>query len=104
MKIKKGDIFVEHWGYDQTNADYYKVLKATAKTVILRQLATKTTPDKEPGAMTGTNVPIKNKWERDSKPFRRTVYLYMGRPHVRIRSYSSAELWDGTPQNISWYA
>lgn len=48
-KPKKGDILVEIWGYDQTNADFYKVLKRTPKMVVLRQLDTKTTPDREPG-------------------------------------------------------
>lgn len=102
-KVKKGDILVEIWGYDQTNADFYKVLKKTKKTVILRQLQTKTIADKD-GFMTGTTVPIKNKWERDSKPFRRTIKYYKGELYVKIRSYSSANKWDGKPVRTSWYA
>lgn len=33
--MKQGGIFVSSWGYDQTNVDFYKVVKVTAKTVML---------------------------------------------------------------------
>ncbi|WP_394987896.1 hypothetical protein [Scardovia wiggsiae] len=35
-----GDILVAMWGYEQTNWDYYKVIKVTAKTVTLEELKT----------------------------------------------------------------
>jgi hypothetical protein len=36
--IREGDVFVESWGYDQTNIDYYQVLKVTATGVRLRKI------------------------------------------------------------------
>lgn len=33
--MKQGDIFVRSWGYDQTNVDFYEVVKVAAKTVTL---------------------------------------------------------------------
>ena len=33
--MKQGDIFVSSWGYDQTNVDFYEVVKVAAKTVTL---------------------------------------------------------------------
>lgn len=33
--MKQDDIFVSSWGYEQTNVDFYEVVKVTAKTVTL---------------------------------------------------------------------
>lgn len=33
-----GDVLVSSWGYDQTNIDFYIVLKVTPRTVTLREL------------------------------------------------------------------
>lgn len=38
------EILVSCWGWEQTNYDFYKVVKATAKTVCLRKLKTEKTP------------------------------------------------------------
>lgn len=38
--VKVGDIFVDSWGYEQTNIDFYQVVaKPTPKTVIVREIA-----------------------------------------------------------------
>lgn len=38
--VKVGDIFVDSWGYEQTNVDFYQVVaKPSAKTVIVREIA-----------------------------------------------------------------
>lgn len=33
--MKQGDVFVSSWGYEQTNVDFYEVVKVAAKTVTL---------------------------------------------------------------------
>lgn len=33
-----GDVLQSRWGYDQTNYDFYEVIKTTAKTVTLKKL------------------------------------------------------------------
>ncbi len=33
-----GDIFVESWGYEQTNVDFYQVIKLNAASVVLRKI------------------------------------------------------------------
>jgi hypothetical protein len=38
--VKVGDIFVNSWGWEQTNIDFYQVVeKPSAKTVIVREIA-----------------------------------------------------------------
>jgi hypothetical protein len=36
--IEIGDIFYSSWGYDQTNIDFYKVIKKTAKMIEIREI------------------------------------------------------------------
>ena len=43
---KVGDIFVSSWGYDQTNIDFYEVVKATKATVTVRAIGKRVVADK----------------------------------------------------------
>ena len=43
--VKVGDVFVESWGYDQTNVDFYQVTKTTKKMVEIKPIAGKTVGD-----------------------------------------------------------
>lgn len=46
--VKVGDIFVDSWGYEQTQVDLYQVVaKPTAKTVIVREIACATVEGSE---------------------------------------------------------
>lgn len=36
--VKPGDIFYSSWGYDQTNIDFYKIVRATDKTVWIQEI------------------------------------------------------------------
>ena len=33
--MKQGDVFVSSWGYEQTNGDFYEVVRTTAKYIFL---------------------------------------------------------------------
>jgi hypothetical protein len=47
-KVKVGDIFVDSWGYEQTNIDMYEVVaKPTPKTVVVREIAFETVDGSE---------------------------------------------------------
>lgn len=37
-RVKVGDVFVESWGYDQTNVDFYQVIKTMPKSVAIRAI------------------------------------------------------------------
>ena len=46
--VKVGDIFVDSWGYEQTQVDFYEVVaKPTAKTVVVRPIAGQTVEGSE---------------------------------------------------------
>jgi hypothetical protein len=43
--VAVGDIFRNSWGYDQTNVDYYQVVRVTAKSVSVRPICQKRVED-----------------------------------------------------------
>ena len=99
---KVGDIFVALWWYDQTNANFFQVIKTTNKSVTVRPIKKrKVTEDNQ--AMIGSVVPIKNAF--DGKATTRRIYYYEGEELFNAgESYGSANKWNGKPVGISWYA
>ena len=84
--MKQGDIFVSSWGYDQTNVDFYEVVKVAATTVTLIPTA----------------MPIPGSGK--GKAFRRRIIDCFDVPACRITSYATARLWDGKAREGSSYA
>ena len=110
--MKQADILYSSWGYDQTNIDFYEVVKVVGKFCTLQKLASKVTSD-GCGAMSGKCEPILGQAAVEYpgqkpvpvKPIKRMVKC--GSSHgeyVKIESYASAWVWDGKPKGCSWYA
>lgn len=97
--MKQGDIFVSSWGYDQTNVDFYEVVKVAAKTVTLIPIERKV---QLKGFMRYTAMPIPGSGK--GKAFRRRVIDCFDVPACRITSYATARLWDGKAREGSSYA
>ena len=97
--FKVGDILVSSWGYEQTNVDYYQVVKTVGKmTVVLREIGYGQTEDT--GPMQEKVMPKKDKFIGGE--FRRRVNVEYS-ASVRIDRSSHAYLWDGKPDHRSWY-
>lgn len=93
------DILLSTWGYDQTNSDYYKVLKVVGTFVELVALNEVETPHKE-GWMFGTTLPLVDSIK--GLPFRKKYKDgYGGGYRVKINSFAGASVWDGTPTEVS---
>lgn len=99
--VKVGDVFVERWGYDQTNIDFYQVTRVSAsgQTVTLRPV--------EARIVDGRVVPAPDRFRRELRGsvgdspagFRRKVKAgWRGDPWITMTTYSGASLWDGRPQ------
>lgn len=90
-----GDILCESWGYDQTNIDYYEVVGLTASgaSARIRKIGAARITEGSPYLMPTPGAYIgdvtKTKRVQDAGA--------MGGYRVRMTSYSSAYLWDGTP-------
>jgi len=99
QEVKINDIFVNTWGYEQTNVDFYKVVGLTKKSVKIQQLKQKTT---ETGFMCGNTFPL-NEFEDDKVLTKRIQYDSEGKVFVRM-PYGWCDLWEGKPESCSWYA
>ena len=97
--MKTGDILYSAWGYEQTNVDFYDVIKATAKTVTVRhiEIEKRYTDD-----MSGNAVPVPGAYK--GPELRRKVIQYYDRPFISINSYRAAYPYENQPIAFSEYA
>lgn len=86
-----GDMFYSSWGYDQTNVDYYQVVKTAPAMIVLREVKKKVIRGQ--GQPTEFVIPLANQFV--GEPLRKKLMAYNGRAMVRLNSYSSAYKWDG---------
>ena len=107
VELKVGDILYSSWGYDQTNIDFYEVVKGgrEGQFIGLRELDYVSGP--EEGFMTAQKVPATgpDRFRKDGKVLKRKLRRgYRGQPSVKISSFEYAGPWDGFPLTYSWYA
>ena len=95
---KVNDILVSTWGYDQTNASFFKVLRVMGKFVEIVALDEIETALPDCHAMFGTSVPGGVCGIPSRKMFKLSEnYGYS----VKIASYSTAFPWNGRPVEVS---
>lgn len=99
-----GDILYTIWGYEQTNASFYQVVRLVSdKSAVIQEVIKEILPVSR-GAMSGVCVPCKDKF--------RTGSIEMTRRAVAMHTLSSGKdkgmgpltLWKGNAVEISWYA
>lgn len=98
--FKVGDIVVNTWGYDQTQADFFKVQSLTKGFLTMVAVATKIT-ESSPMSMCGTSMPVIE--NETGKPERHSVYKSGVQTYIRFK-YGCGQKWDGRPVQCSWYA
>ncbi len=111
--LKVGDILRCSWGYDQTNIDFYEVVKTSANTVQILEIESEEFVNNDQ-SMTGKSVPCPGKFKmvpdydsqesidaynatgkylrKAAKPMRKTPHESCGEPYVKIESYAYAYL------------
>ena len=89
--IAVGDILVSTWGYDQTNVDFYKVVKRNNTALQLVKLDKKKSGD----WMMGTAVPGSK--EGGVTIRKKALINYDGGEFVKINKYAHAYPWNGKP-------
>ena len=102
--FKLGDIFVNSWGYDQTNIDFYQVVEVKPKSVVIREIAAKMMPHEEGySSMSGKVIAVKDSFTGD--PILKPIQISYDNSLARISSkHGCMTLWDGNPEYTSWYA
>jgi hypothetical protein len=97
QNLKVGDILTASWGYEQTNIEFYEVLRIKGGMVTVRELMH---ASRETGFMSGECVPIPGRYlEREPELTRR-----IGPGYVKINDCITAHAWDGQAEHWSSYA
>lgn len=103
--VRFGDIFVASWGYDQTNVNFYQVIKVRGSMVDLREIGHQVVTGTG-GNMSANVTAVPNEFLRDaSKTITKRVSTYDNGKTVYLSfQHSNAHPWDGKPRYSSWYA
>lgn len=110
-RLETGQVLYSIWGYDQTNIDFYEVVKGAeeGRFVELRELRYVDTGGSGRGSMASTKMPVLVGDDRfapvyngDKAILRRKLRGFQGKPSVRLASYAYAYPWDGTAKHYSW--
>lgn len=105
-QFEVGKIMVCSWGHEQTNVDFFKIVKVTNTKpdviwITLQAIEEIQTHNAE--QMTGTTIPNPDK-HKDEPPFRRRVFVREGVTNgCKIKDYTYAYPWDGKPEHYSTY-
>jgi len=101
--LNVGDILFSSWGYEQTNVDFYEVVRVpSARSAVVRQIKQITTED-GCGSMSGVTVPKPGEFSLTAKE---SIRRAAGRHCLNGGNLSlvSLQKWDGKPKYVSWYA
>lgn len=110
--LKVGDILSSSWGYDQTNNDFYKVVKTSKTCVWLIRVSLPIKETKNCYNMADDRTyDIENAkpYYDNETPFRKTVHNYNINKDpkddfVSISDYENAYKYNGESLYCSWYA
>lgn len=95
---QEGDILYRSWGYDQTNINFFQVIEAKAKSVIIQEVGQIITKDEWAANMSEYVVAEPNRFI--GKPFVKNFQVDPnGTPYL-----GSLSAWDGSPKYQSHYA
>lgn len=97
-KLQVGSILYSSWGYDQTNIDFYQIIKKKGDFVWIRELKQRVT--ESVGWCSDMVAPLWGDFTDDSKLLKKKI----GAGDLKLKSYSYAWLWDGRPKNQTSYA
>ena len=98
-----GTILYSSWGYDQTNVNFYQVIKINGQKITMCEIC-KISVEGSEGFMSDKVVAAKNSFmvnnDDNAKEFTRMAQA----GYVKMHDSANAYLWDGRPLYRSWYA
>lgn len=99
-QFQLGDIFVESWGYEQTNIDFYQVVKVNKASVVLKAIGSKSV--RATGWASDEVEPMKNEFVGEETWTKRTK---VGSKYLKGIAHGVLTLHEyGKSYHRSWYA
>lgn len=100
-----GAILIDTWGWEQTNKDFYCIIKRSGHWVTILPMTKK---KREIGYQTMTTENLPDEVDYSAKPIRKKVFK-RGDKEIgfTLRNYSGGgwcDLWEGKPETATHYA
>ena len=106
--IDVGTIVYSSWGYDQTNIDFFQVIRRTKSLVVIQKINKAPAPNKSEGVMCRHVVPVKDQFISTETIMKKVnVLLGSHKPHFYLsHKYGSYSVYDRGDDGCyeSWYA
>lgn len=100
--VKVGDLFCNSWGWEQTNVDFYQVIKVTNKTAVLAPISGKSV-EGSAGYMSCQLVAVKDSFTGGENLTKR-IQSYDGKPYFSMEFGSMSPTTETQKHYCSWYA
>lgn len=100
--IKAGSIFASSWGYDQTNVNFYQVLRVRGtKTVEVKEIRA---TERSTGDLTAIATPCPNEFLENAETLNRRIIPIRNTIFIRIGASENAYIHkDGKSYYVSYY-
>jgi hypothetical protein len=101
---KVGDILVSSWGYDQTNIDYFQVVRTSDKSVWIREIESFKHPEE---GLQGTCMPDKDNFKTWSLMHKRNEAVrrnVQADGYVKVTDSHGARAWNFEPNHYTEWA
>jgi hypothetical protein len=98
-----GDIVYSSWGYEQTNVDFFQVVRVpSGRSAVVRQIEKEVTERGGIGSMCGYAMPKQDQFQITAKE---TMHRTTGSGTLTGGKAAPGYLykWDGKPRSVSWY-
>lgn len=95
IQLTEGSILCCSWGYDQTNIDFYQVVRLVGKTmceVVKIESRIETTDG-------NYDIVVPYPAAKGKETIRRKIKYWSEWPSINISSFEYARLWDGSPKS-----
>lgn len=97
-----GDIVYSSWGYEQTNVDFFEIVRVpSGRSAVVRKIE-QDTIESAPGSMCGKTTPKPGQFEATAKEATHRaagLHSLIGGKSAR----GSLSKWEGRPCGVSWY-
>lgn len=98
-EVKVGTIFDSSWGYDQTNIDFYEVVKYTVGKTGIEWVTVQKIGQHLQGTEHGGHERVTpDRRRKIGEPFRRKLQRFRSGAGFSPESYTWASLWSGEPR------
>ena len=95
IQLSEGSILYSSWGYDQTNIDFYQVVKLVGKTMC-EVVQIESIIESSNGYY---DMVMPYPTSKGKNIIRRKIKYWDERPSININSFQHARLWDGNAKS-----